>query len=309
MKAPIGFLIVYGDGSRVLRLSVPRFLLYGLLAVIVLVGATVTAGQYVFVRIQAGELSALREEVSDHRSSLNTFQQRLTAVRTEIDGWRELHARMWESYEAKAGAEPEKEETDAAPTDAAPTDAAPADAAPVSPRIERAAMTYGPLSIDRELDLLATSINEESPRLKELERVTSRTARIMASLPLTWPARGAINSEFGMRKDPFDGAREHHGGIDIDVPLGGPVTAPAAGVVAAAGRVRDYGNFITIDHGNDVRSLYGHLSSISVRTGDHVDKGEVIGRAGSTGRSTGPHLHYEVRVNGRAVNPRDFLWE
>ena len=132
----------------------------------------------------------------------------------------------------------------------------------------------------------------------------------MAMLPLQWPARGRVNSEFGMREDPWGGgAMEHHGGIDIGVSLGSPVKAPAAGTVVIAGPRVEYGNSITLDHGNDVRSIYGHLSKILVKRGDQVDRGQVIGLVGSTGRSTGPHLHYEVQVKGRSVNPRTFLWD
>ena len=85
--------------------------------------------------------------------------------------------------------------------------------------------------------------------------------------------------------------------------------APAAGVVALAGPRGEYGNSVTLDHGNDVRSLYGHLSRVLVKPGERVEKGQVIGLTGSTGRSTGPHLHYEVQVKGHPVNPRSFLWE
>ena len=166
-----------------------------------------------------------------------------------------------------------------------------------------------PASLDEELDLLTTTVTEEGPRLRELERVMSKNARIMAALPLRWPVRGPVNSEFGLRENPWGGAKEHHGGIDIGVPLGSPVKAPAAGIVAVAGPRPDYGNSVTLDHGNDVRSLYGHLSKVLVEPGDHVKKGQVIGLAGSTGRSTGPHLHYEVQVKGRPVNPRSFLWD
>jgi murein DD-endopeptidase MepM/ murein hydrolase activator NlpD len=87
------------------------------------------------------------------------------------------------------------------------------------------------------------------------------------------------------------------------------VTSPAPGTVVAAGFGGDYGRYARLDHGNGVTSLYGHLRKLEVKSGEQVEKGQVIGQVGSTGRSTGPHLHYEIRVNGKPVDPRGFLWE
>lgn len=289
MKPSLGFLILRGDGSRVMSLTVPRSLVYGTLGLLALVAGT---GEYLFLKSQAGQLSALREEVSDQRASIDSVQRRVVAVRGEIDSWTDLHAKMWEPYGPDVGPPPE-------PSGVGGPRAAEA----------RSGYTGTKASLDEELDLLTTTVTQEGPRLRELERVMSKNARIMAALPLRWPVRGPVNSEFGLRGNPWGGAKEHHGGIDIGVPLGGPVKAPAAGIVVVAGRRVDYGNSVTLDHGNDVRSLYGHLSRVLVKPGDHVEKGQVIGLAGSTGRSTGSHLHYEVQVKGRPVNPRSFLWE
>ena len=160
-----------------------------------------------------------------------------------------------------------------------------------------------------ELALLLATVAEEGPRLRELERVIGRTGEVVNALPLRWPIRGRVNSEFGRRSSPWGGAAERHDGLDISVPLGTPVMCPAPGRVVVAGGGGDYGRHIMIDHGNGVRSLYGHMSKVDVRAGQLVEKGTVLGLTGSTGRSTGPHLHYELRVAGKAVNPRKFLWD
>ena len=129
-----------------------------------------------------------------------------------------------------------------------------------------------------------------------------------AYLPIRWAVRGKINNEFGYRRNPFGGrSYEFHGGIDIDGNYGDPVIAPANGIVIRAGWMGGYGNVIEIDHGYGLTTRYGHLSRIEVRVGDEITQGIRIGRVGSTGRSTGPHLHFEVRINDRAVNPRLFL--
>ena len=131
----------------------------------------------------------------------------------------------------------------------------------------------------------------------------------MARLPLRLPLRGPVRSEFGPRRSPWNGAPELHEGLDIGSPSGTPVSAPAAGTVVTAEHRGDYGKHVVIDHGNGVRTLYGHLMRIDVTVGQQVAKGQALGLVGSTGRSTGPHLHYEMLVQGTPVNPRAFLWE
>jgi murein DD-endopeptidase MepM/ murein hydrolase activator NlpD len=128
------------------------------------------------------------------------------------------------------------------------------------------------------------------------------------SLPNIWAREGKINNEFGFRRNPFGGRTyEFHAGMDIGGDRGDPVIAPGAGRVIEAGWKGGYGNMIEIDHGNGVTTRYGHLSKIEVEVGDIVTRGQIIGLVGSTGRSTGPHLHYELRINDRPINPRVLL--
>lgn len=116
-----------------------------------------------------------------------------------------------------------------------------------------------------------------------------------------------LTSSFGTRSDPFNGRRARHNGIDIPGPLGTPIYATADGVIGRAQRLGGYGNYVEIDHGNAIQTRYGHLSVISVASGQRVRRGDVIGMMGSTGRSTGSHLHYEVRIAGAPVNPIPFV--
>jgi murein DD-endopeptidase MepM/ murein hydrolase activator NlpD len=123
-----------------------------------------------------------------------------------------------------------------------------------------------------------------------------------------WAHAGKINNEFGYRRNPFNGrGYEFHAGMDIDGNRGDLVASPANGTVTIAGWEGGYGNLIEIDHGNGIKTRYGHLSGIGVQVGDTVKRGQLIGLIGSTGRSTGPHLHYEVRLNDKPINPRRFL--
>ena len=123
-----------------------------------------------------------------------------------------------------------------------------------------------------------------------------------------WAHLGKINNEFGFRRNPFGGrAYEFHAGLDIDGEKGDTVVAPANGIVTKSGVQGGYGNMIEIDHGNGLMTRYGHLSKIDVQVGDQINRGQIIGYIGSTGRSTGPHLHYELRVGDKPINPRRFL--
>lgn len=130
-----------------------------------------------------------------------------------------------------------------------------------------------------------------------------------ADAPSLWPVEGPIASSFGERQDPINGEGAFHSGIDIDAPSGTPVRAAADGDVIKAGTGSGYGREIEINHGHDVVTLYGHLSVIAVVPGEHVTRGQVIGYVGQTGRATGPHLHYEVRVHDVPVNPYKYLHE
>jgi murein DD-endopeptidase MepM/ murein hydrolase activator NlpD len=127
-------------------------------------------------------------------------------------------------------------------------------------------------------------------------------------IPNLWPVNGKLESGVGGRRNPFTGhGYEYHEGQDIDAQYGTPVDVAASGRVTVAGWQRGYGNVVYVDHGNGLSTRYGHLSVINVSVGQIVTRGQIIGLVGSTGRSTGPHLHYEVRINNQPVDPRQYL--
>lgn len=153
---------------------------------------------------------------------------------------------------------------------------------------------------------LAEAEEEETTIEGQLKNI--ETTLNPAFLPTMWAHLGKINNEFGYRRNPFGGrSYEFHAGMDIDGDRGDVVAAPANGTIITAGWEGGYGNLIEIDHGNGLTTRYGHLSKIGVQVGDTIQRGQIIGLIGSTGRSTGPHLHYEVRVNDKPINPRRFL--
>lgn len=125
--------------------------------------------------------------------------------------------------------------------------------------------------------------------------------------PGMWPVEGRLLSSFGQRNDPFSGEGAYHAGVDIAAPSGTPVQATASGTVTQLGGINGYGKLVIVDHGNGYETYYAHLSQIDVIEGQQIRRGETIGEVGSTGRATGPHLHYEVRLNNVPVNPYRFL--
>ena len=144
-------------------------------------------------------------------------------------------------------------------------------------------------------------------RLRYVRRDVERREALAGATPSIWPAHGWLTGTFGGRSDPFTGEPGFHQGLDISTEKGDPVFATADGVVESASYTGDYGNLIVVQHAFGLSTRYGHLSAFAARPGQHVKRGDVIGRVGSTGRSTGAHLHYEILANGRLINPLALL--
>lgn len=171
------------------------------------------------------------------------------------------------------------------------------------------AAPYSYAELQQEIDRLGRLVGNRSDELTMLEgRLLEKKVRDRL-LPTTLPLKGAtgIGSAFGHREDPIAGVRAMHEGIDFLGPMGAPISAAAAGVVVTAEYHPEFGNMVDIDHGEGLISRYAHMSKLLVRSGQLVRRGAPIGLLGNTGRSTGPHLHFEVRMLGRAQNPAVFL--
>ena len=284
-------LVVRGDGARVLRFNFPRHLLVG--GMVALVGTSavigVVAADWFELRRLTRETRPYADQIADQRAALEEVDRKVSEMRREVAGWRDLHARLFDSFgpDGKPGMRDKGIGGPATPVERAPR----------------------PLSPQDELDRLAESIAEESQNLRALDTLMARAGKMLAALPNRWPVRGPVNSEFGTRLSPWTKAPEFHAGIDIRAERGTAVLAPASGTVGFAGPHAEYGLTVIVDHGNEIRSIYGHLSRIVVAPGQRVERGTQLGVTGNTGRSSGPHLHYEIVVKGQAVNPRAFLWE
>jgi murein DD-endopeptidase MepM/ murein hydrolase activator NlpD len=274
-------LVVRGDGRYVRWLSIPRWIaksaiVLGTLAVIANAGVLLDYGN---LYRRHASLVATHGRIEEDAKALPPIRRRLTEVRDEMIKWDALHMDVWKHLGGQQRA-------------AAVGIGGPSRAIPI-----------GGKSLD-EIEMLLAYVREESRRLRTLAQVTREAGGVLAALPSRLPVRGAVNSGFGPRMSPWTGQPEFHAGIDLAAGPGTPVTATAGGVVRFAGTGEGYGNTILLDHGAGVESRYGHLQKLSVTRGQRVERGQLIGLSGNTGRSTAPHLHYEVLVNGRPVDPR-----
>jgi hypothetical protein len=145
--------------------------------------------------------------------------------------------------------------------------------------------------------------------LGELEHIYREKQQLLGFVPSIWPVEGIITTAHGWRRDPFTGQPEFHAAVDISCRTGTPIKAPADGVVTSVGYSTGYGNNVVVSHGFGYVTRYAHLHAFNVKSGQALRRGDVLGYVGSTGRSTGPHLHYEILLNNKAVNARNFVLE
>jgi murein DD-endopeptidase MepM/ murein hydrolase activator NlpD len=296
MPAPrrFNFLVVHDDGRRIARVTLPRWLILSVLGLSVVVPVSVAViyyTDYLHLRSQRATLNDLAARVAAQQGVIDASQSKMREIRAEIDGWRELHARIWEPFRPEVGS--------ARRGTGIGGGTGPA----------RVAETPDRAAIGDELDRLTDIVKGEGDNLRALERFLGRATRVLAALPSRWPVRGQVNSDYGSRVSPWSAKPEFHSGLDIGAPVGTPVRAPAPGIVVFAGVHAEYGQTLIVDHGNDTKSIYGHLSRLHVAVNQKVERGEAIALTGNTGRSSGPHLHYEIQVKGQSVDPTSYLWE
>ena len=285
------------DGSRIARVPAPRWLVSVVLGLagLLVVSAGALYRDYVTLTAQRTAFATLQSRMVAQQALIDGFQERVATMRAEIDGWRDLRTRIWQPF----GPGPEGNQG---------ADRGLGIGGSALSKVSDAQIAPTP-SLIEELDHLATVVTEEGESLRALERFIGKAGRVLAALPSRWPVRGPVNSDFGHRSAVWADGAEFHSGLDIGAPRGTPVAAPAPGTVVFAGWQAEYGNTLILDHGNDITTLYGHLAKLGVKTDEKVQRGQVVAYTGNTGRSSGPHLHYEIQVAGRAVNPRSYLWD
>ncbi|BCS33327.1 peptidase M24 [Luteitalea sp. TBR-22] len=236
------------------------------------------------------ELSALRAENETMRSATGALTSQITSLQSVVDDISKLSPSATER--TAMGRLPKGVQQSAL--------------GGLSPEAARIALT-GPTAQPDAVGVVRQMLSALESRLETARPRLERRAALARATPAIWPALGALSSSFGTRRDPFTAAASMHPGLDLDVDLGDPVFATADGVVTDARYHPEYGNLVIVSHGFGIETRYAHLSRYRVRPGTSVTRGQVVGEAGSTGRSTGSHLHYEVWIDGRPVNPLQYL--
>lgn len=295
-------LIVPDNSPKTRKLRVPHWVLTrsAIAAVVLLIGGVAASVHYFNVIGEVTENKLLRDENVQLRHDLKRIRERVAQISTTLDRVERFDQKL---RSITLLSDPERHLA-IGPVGAVDADDRDSPSA-------RAMMSEpdDPLALRNKLDALSAEAARQEASLQELQAYFDDQRSLLASMPSVWPARGWVTSDFGHRLDPFTGDRIMHKGLDIAAAHGAPIVAPSDGAVIFAGMESGYGKVIVLDHGYGVKTRYAHLSTIDLKVGDHVKRGAKIGTLGNTGRSTGPHLHYEVRVNGMPENPRKFILE
>jgi hypothetical protein len=320
-------IFVRDQRSRPVQLAVPKLRVKQAVAgaaVGLLIGF-VAVWDYWRLRADNAELAALRIEAMEQREQIELFENRIAAVDDQIQKVVELErkVRIIANLPGTAGVGGEDvvplapEATEVGPPVGVPVDTTP------PPETHRGQGGGTPLEgegPDRSGVMLLEELGSQAVQLVDASdaRVDSLEGLVvqledkrhrLVSMPSIWPAKGWLTSRFGPRVSPFTGRRQLHNGIDIAAASGTSIYAPARARVAFVGRKGPLGKALVLDHGYGVKTVYGHTKEIHVSTGETVERGQEIAAIGSTGRSTGPHLHYVVEVNGKARDPLDYIFD
>lgn len=292
--------IVSENASRITKFKVPRFparagALAGLLLLLL---ATFLIIDYINTKSKVFLLRSLKKENQLLREQMATLANKSKSIESELRTVKQLEAKLRIMLNA--------ENHDTISTNfgiGGPTNET--DDLSILYTAPDTTVAYNRLNSN--LDSIEEALKKQETGLVEVYELMQERNSILASTPSIWPTRGWITSGFGYRVYPFTGETKFHEGIDISTRIGTPVVATADGIVIHTGYDITYGNNIVIDHGFGFTTRYGHLSKIDVKIGTTVKRGQKIGEVGNTGFSTGPHLHYEIKVNGVIVNPENYI--
>jgi murein DD-endopeptidase MepM/ murein hydrolase activator NlpD len=300
-KTQVFTLIVVSDHSQAVRkFRVPRRWLKNAAyagAAILLVGL-VSVGHYFALLGASSENAVLKEENAQLRSQILLVQEKVAHISATLDRVERFDAKLRTAVTQLQ--DPERNLAIGPVGDADAGAAIPGPAPAAEANLS---------ALPGKLSSLQTEASRQEQSLRELQEYFDDQRSLLASTPSIWPTRGWVTSDFGTRMDPYTAERRMHQGMDIATPHGQVVYTPSDGTVVFIGTEGGYGKVLVVDHGYGVKTRYAHLSEVHVRLGDRVSRGDQVASVGNTGRSTGPHLHYEVRVNGIPENPRKFILE
>ncbi|NVM21965.1 MAG: M23 family metallopeptidase [Desulfobacterales bacterium] len=295
----VTFLIVPENTSNVKQIKLSKAFTSFLMCLILfgLSGASFILYDYIRLKKTSPSRRALEREVTSQRAQLQAFAQKIHDLNSEmiaLQGF-EKKIRIIANVEKPAG-------QDAVFGIGGTGAEGLGGAAPLTE--SHNSLIRG---MHANVDLLDEASAVQKHAFEELHGYLQRQKSLLASTPAIRPTKGWVSSQFGYRISPFTGLKAFHRGLDIATRESMPIIAPADGMIKFVGRKRGLGNFVVIDHGHGVVTRYGHLKKWLVKAGTRVKRGDKIGLVGNTGRSTAPHLHYEVHLNGIPVNPAKYI--
>jgi murein DD-endopeptidase MepM/ murein hydrolase activator NlpD len=295
----VTFLVVPPNGSKVKEVKLSRASLAVVTCAILsaLVGITCILSDYIELKTNLPSREVLNRQVESQRGQIQVFAEKIQTMNEQMVALRDLEKKLRVIANVKQHAD----------TDAVfgVGGALPEDLDPTYP------LTEQDKGLIRDMHTQADYLNQilvvEKGAFEELHAYLQKQRSLLASTPALRPTKGWTSSAFGYRISPFTGLKEFHKGLDIATREGAPIIAPADGVITSVGDRGSLGKTLVIDHEHGMVTRYGHVKEWLVKPGQRVKRGDKIALVGNTGRTTGPHLHYEVLLNGLPVNPADYI--
>lgn len=305
-------MIVPERSAQVRRIQVPKKLLaYVVLGTAVVVGlASFLLVHYLFVVQQVTLNRTLKDENIELRAELQSLRDRVEGINDTLERIDRFAVKLkaitqLSDTERQLAIGPVGEKTDEGPSGAHEVKLAAGEFGDREDEpIDSALATR---LLDSRLEDLSYEARKQEEDIRDLQEYYQDQKTLLQTTPSIWPARGWMTSTFGVRGDPFTGNKVMHKGLDIAAPVGTKVRAPSEGIVIYAAPRGGYGKTVVLDHGYGLQTHYGHMLELAVKPGDKVERGKELGSIGNSGRSTGPHLHYEVRLQGLPQNPRKYI--
>ncbi len=320
-KDALTIVIFRGPTTRPLRIGLSRTAARRamILGVFLILAELILLGQYVMRTGEVWELRGFRQEVITAREQTTAFSASLEDLKRRFLAIKEVNQRLRvmlgvealkpeDYFNGQGGEETPLPEGSSQPAaGSGQVEKSPPAPEGNLPEGKRSSENSLAERVKQEISWLQHEVTYQERTSEELLEAANVRSQRWASTPSIWPVKGWVTSGFGPRISPFTGQLAMHDGLDIGTAPNMQIQAPAAGRVISAGFDAGMGNVVTIDHGNGIQSQYGHLAKALVKEGQKVKRGDVIGLVGSSGRSTGPHLHYMLKVNNRTVNPSLYI--
>jgi murein DD-endopeptidase MepM/ murein hydrolase activator NlpD len=277
------FIVAHHATARLRKIRIPLFVLYGILftSLIGIISIVVMTSTYVRMMTKTFDYNSLRNQ----KEALQLENMNMQVAASQLGEKLSVIEALAKKLSATSGL----------------------DKLAVKPNAGGIGGLSEPTSQLPHLEILKQNASQLEVQLRRLDQYYIEKTNQLAAMPSLWPVHGYVTGGFGLREDPLNEGGEFHVGVDISTPYGNKVVAPADGLVIFAESRAGYGNVIVLDHGFGITSRYGHLAAFNVKEGRHIKRGDVIGYVGSTGHSTGAHLHYEIRVHDNPVNPMKYM--